>query len=148
MRAAELFRKGRQPADVARELAVSIQTASTWRKAWAEGGKAALRGAGRAGRMPKLTEAQLKAVDAVLRKGAKASSYPSELWTLPRVAEVIAKSTGVTYHPGHVWRILRQMGWSRQRPARRAAERDQRAIDTWVKQRWPVVKKTPDGGRL
>jgi transposase len=146
MSAADLFRKGRQPAEVARELGVSIQTASEWRKRWAEGGKAALRAAGRAGRMPKLTEAQLRTVDRALRQGAKAHGYPTELWTLPRVAQVIATLTGVSYHPGHVWRILGQMGWSRQRPARRAAERDQAAIDTWVKNRWPVVKKTPGVG--
>jgi transposase len=69
------------------------------------------------------------------------------MWTLTRVAEVIETVTGVTYHPGHVWYILRDMGWSRQRPARRAIERDDAAIDAWVKNRWPAVKKTPDAGR-
>lgn len=146
MRAADLFRKGRQPAEVARELGVSIQTASEWRKRWAEGGKAALRAAGRAGRLPKLTAEELAKVDAALRKGPKANGYPTELWTLPRVAEVIKATTGVDYHPGHVWRLLRQMGWSRQRPARRATERNDAAIETWVKDRWPVVKKTPAAG--
>ena len=69
------------------------------------------------------------------------------MWTHPRVAEVIEAETGVAYHPGHVWRILRQMGWSRQRPARRAVERDDEAIAHWVKHDWPRVKKTPDAGR-
>ena len=71
---------------------------------------------------------------------------PTELWTLARVADVIEKVTGVKYHPGHVWRVLRQMGWSRQRPARRAAERDDEAIEQWVNERWPKVKKTPGPG--
>jgi transposase len=63
------------------------------------------------------------------------------------VAAVIERVTGVAYHPGHVWRILRQqLGWSRQRPARRAVERDDAAIEAWVKQRWPSLKKAPSVG--
>jgi transposase len=69
------------------------------------------------------------------------------MWTLQRVAEVIEAETGIAYHPGHVWRLLRQMGWSRQRPARRAIERDDEAIANWVKNDWPRVKKTPDAAR-
>ena len=53
-------------------------------------------------------------------------------------AEVIARVTGVSYHPARVWYILReQLGWTWQRPARRATERDDAAIAHWVKQRWP-----------
>jgi transposase len=61
------------------------------------------------------------------------------MWTLARVGEVIEAETGVVYHPSHVWRILRLMGWSRQRPARRAVERDDEAIARWVKEDWPRV---------
>ena len=69
--------------------------------------------------------------------------------TLARVAEVIERVTGVRYHRGHVWRILReQLGWTRQRPARRAVERDDEAIDRWVRERWPKVKKAPGVGVL
>jgi transposase len=73
--------------------------------------------------------------------------YSSDLWTLQRVAEVIEKLTGVTYHPGHVWKILTGLGWSRQRPARRALERDDAAIEHWAKVEWIRVKKTPDAER-
>ena len=66
----------------------------------------------------------------------------TDVWTLPRVAEVIERITGVAYHPGYVWYILRdQLGWSWQRPARQAVERDDEAIEHWVKQRWPQLKK-------
>jgi transposase len=58
------------------------------------------------------------------------------------VAEVIQRVSGVSYHPRHVWRILReQLGWSWQRPARRAVERHDAAIQHWVKRRWPQLKK-------
>ena len=142
--AARLFGQGVSQAEVARRLEVSRQSVSRWYADWSEGGAAALKGAGRAGRLPKLTTAQLRSVDRALRKGPLAHGYDTELWTLARVAEVIQATTGVRYHPGHVWRVLKQLGWSRQRPARRAVERDEDAIVTWRATEWPRVKKTPD----
>ncbi|HEX6350265.1 MAG TPA: IS630 family transposase [Candidatus Dormibacteraeota bacterium] len=143
-RAAELFKEGQTQAEVARFLEVSRQSASRWYESWRQGGLTALKKAPRAGRPPQLTAAQLRQVERALLKGARANGYTTELWTLQRVAEVIARRTGVEYHPGHVWKLLRKLGWSRQKPARRAAERDQAAVETWVRERWPELKKTPD----
>ena len=142
MRAADLFTKGVSQADIGRELGVSHQTVSDWHQMWAVGGRAALKRTGQPGRAPKVSEADLAKVGRALEKGPKANVFPTELWTLARVADVIEKVTGVKYHPGHVWRVLRQMGWSRQRPARRATERDDEAIEQWVNDRWPKVKRT------
>ena len=142
MQAADLFERDVIPAEVARKVGVSHQIVSDWRKAWRQGGRAALRSAGRAGRKPKLSDGQLAAVEEALLKGAEASGYANDLWTLPRAAEVIARLTGVSYHPGHVWYVLRdQLDWTWQRPARRAVERDDEAVEQWVKKRWPQVKK-------
>ena len=144
-KAARLFARGRSQADVARELEVSRQSVSRWYAEWSTNGTSALSKAGRAGRLPKLSPAQLRRVATELEKGLRSHGYPTDLWTLRRVGEVIEKTTGVSYHPGHVWKVLReQLGWSRQRPARRAVERDDEAIARWVKQQWPRVKKTPD----
>jgi len=137
MQAADLFAKGVSQADIGRELEVSHQTVSDWHEKWKAGGKRALKSTGQPGRPPKVSEAELAKVERALQKGPKANGFPTELWTLSRVAEVIEKVTGVKYHPGHVWRVLRQMGWSRQRPARRAAERDDEAIEKWVNERSP-----------
>src|ERR1019366_9760683 len=109
-------------------------------------GKQALKRTGQPGRPRKVTDADLAKVERALQKGPKANGYPTDLWTLVRVAEVIEKTTGVTYHPGHVWKVLHRMGWSRQRPARQATERDDEAIEQWVNDRWPKVKKTPGPG--
>jgi transposase len=148
MRAADLFKVGVPQADIARELGVAHQTVSDWHDKWLVGGKSALRRTGPAGRPPKVTAADLALVVKALERGPGANGFPTDLWTLARVAEVIEKVTGVHYHPGHVWRVLRQMGWSRQRPARQATERDDAAIEQWVNERWPRVKKTPQpGGR-
>jgi transposase len=146
MRAADLFAKGMSQADIGRELGVSHQSVSDWHKLWLVGGKRALKRTGAPGRPRKVTDAELAKVERALQKGPKANGYPTDLWTLARVAEVIEQTTGVKYHPGHVWKVLRRMGWSRQRPARQAAERDDEAIERWVNDRWPKVKKTPGPG--
>jgi len=76
-------------------------------------------------------------------KGPRHHGYPTELWTLQRVAEVIAVHFGVQYHRGHVWKILRAMAWSCQKPERRARERDEQAIRRWRQEDWPRIKKRP-----
>lgn len=146
--AAKLFRGGEILASVARALQVSRQSVSRWYRQWREGGLPALRAAGRAGRKPKLTHPQLRQVDRALRQGARAHGFGTDLWTLPRVAIVIERLTGVRYHPGHVWRVLGAMDWTLQRPARQARERNEEAVRQWVSERWPAVKKTPGAARL
>lgn len=145
--AARLFAAGMETdGAIARQLGVSRQSVMRWHRAWVSGGRTSLRGAARAGRKPKVPPEALVAVEAALRQGPRASGFLTELWTLPRVATVIERVTGVRYHPGHVWRLLRAWGWTPQRPATRARERNEAAIQAWLTQRWPAVKKTPDGG--
>ena len=142
MRAADLFEQDVAPAEIARRLGVWHQIVSDWRAAWRRCGRDGLRAAGRAGRLPKVSRQQLDQVETELAKGAVANGYANDVWTLQRVAEVIERVTGVQYHPARVWYILRrQLGWSWQRPARRATERDDAAVQRWVKKRWPQLKK-------
>jgi transposase len=144
MRAADLFERGVIPAEIARQVGVAHQVVSEWRKAWRQGGREALRSAGPAGRKSKLTDMQFTKVSNALINGAEANGYSTDVWTVPRVAEVIEHVTGVSYHPGHVWYLLHdQLDWTWQRPARRAKERDEAAIQQWVKKRWPQLKKWP-----
>lgn len=146
--AARLFAAGKLIlASIARELKVSRQSVSRWYREWQGGGAAALRGAGRAGRKPKLEPAQLRQVDKALRQGARAHGFDTGLWTLPRVAKVVERLTGVRYHPGHMWKVLGAMDWSLQRPAKQARERDQKKVKLWLEQRWPRVKKTLGGAK-
>ena len=148
LHAAELFTAGVHPAEVARRLGVSRQSASTWHAAWKSGGPSALASRGPTGPTPRLSDQELARVEQALLEGAGAHGFTGELWTLDRVAEVIWRLSGVGHHPAHVWALLRyRLGWSVQRPRRRAAERDQDAIDHWVKTDWPRVKKTPDDAR-
>lgn len=142
MAAADMFAAGKRQVDVASELGVSAQTASRWHQRFLAEGKEGLAGAGRAGRLPRLSDEQLAQVERALTKGPRANGFATEMWTLARVAEVIETVTGIRYGQTQTWTVLRErLGWSRQRPARRAVERDDEAIATWVKKDWPRIKK-------
>jgi transposase len=80
----------------------------------------------------------LAAIDQALRQGARAHGFDNDHWTLERVATVVERLTGVAYHRGHVWKLLRhRLHYRLLRPARRAVERDERAIARWVAEDWP-----------
>jgi transposase len=145
LRAAELFATGVRQAEVARQLGVSRQSVHLWYKRWRAAGPDALRSQGPTGPAPRLSDSQLRQVEQALLKGAGANGFVGELWTLDRIATAIERLTGVRHHPAWVWALLRhRLGWSVQRPVRRAAERDQDAIDRWVKERWPRILQTPN----
>jgi transposase len=139
--AVKLFRKDLNNSEIGRRLKVSNQTVSRWRKEHQEGGNVALRAAGRAGRLPCLSEADKARLVELLLQGPERLGYETPLWTCPRVADLIQQSFGVEYHPGHVWRILRQLNWSVQQPVGRALERDEARIGDWQHRRWPEIKK-------
>jgi transposase len=138
MQAGALFAAGGSQAQVARELGVARQNVSRWYTRWQAGGLEALRSAGPTGYAPRLSDQQLHRVDQALRQGARAHGFDTDHWTLARVATVIERLTGVGYHRGHVWKLLRhRLHYRLQRPARRAVERDERAIARWVVEDWP-----------
>ena len=146
--AARLFAKGESSlASIARELKVTRQSATRWYRQWRKGGSNALKAAGRAGRKPRLSASQLRKVEAALLKGARHHGFSAELWTLPRVATVVERVTGVKYHPGHVWKILGSMNWTAQKPERQAKERDEDKVQYWKDVRWPDIKKTLSGAK-
>ena len=143
MKAARLLKKGYTEAEVARRVGVHRQSVNRWAKQLAANGKTALKKAGRAGRKPRLSEEQLHRVEAVLKSGPEQFGYNTGLWTAARVGHVIEHEFGIRYTKGHVWWVLRQLGWSCLRPVGRAIERDEEKIRRWKKERWPVLKKTP-----
>jgi transposase len=147
-RAAELFAQGRSQAEVARELDVSRQSASRWHAGWQADGTAGLRTRGPTGRHPKVPDSALEAIEQALLEGALAHGFATDMWTLDRIAVVIQGLTGVGLSNPSVWRLLRgRLGWSVQRPARQAKERDEEAIQHWVAHEWPRIKKGPAQNR-
>ena len=139
----KLLRQGFNQSEVARRVKVCPQTVSRWAKAVSEDGAKALRAAGRAGRKPLLDEKQRERLVARLLEGPEKLGYETPLWTCERVAHLIEQEFGVRYHAGHVWKLLRQLNWSPQRPAGRALERNEEAIVEWKRKTWPAIKKKP-----
>jgi len=139
--AARLLRAGLSQSAVAREVGVHRQSVCRWARELEQSGLRGLRRAARTGRPPKLSAGQLRELERALKRGPETFGFTSGLWTATRVRELIAQQTGVRYHEDHVWRILRKLGWSCQRPVGRALERDEQAIRQWKKYRWPQIKK-------
>jgi transposase len=138
-----LLRKGVHQSEVARQVGAHRQSVSRWARQLEGAGLSALKNAGRAGRKPRLSPEDLKKIERGLRRGPEVLGYETGLWTAWRVAHLIEQECGVRYHASQAWRILRQLGWSCQRPVVRALERDEAAIRRWKKARWPEIKKKP-----
>jgi len=141
--AGKLLQEGKGVREVARLVGASPSSVSRWKQALEEGGTAALKAKPHPGRPPRLRPEQKEQLEQVLLEGPLAAGFSTDLWTLARVAKVIERRFGVKYHPGHVWYILRDMGWSCQKPERRARERDEDAIARWRWEDWPRIKKKP-----
>ena len=142
-RAITLLEQGLSLSEVARRVQASVGSVYQWRQAWRTGGEAALAPKPVSGAPRKLTDQQRAQVVQLLLQGARANGFPNELWTLKRIAAVMQVHFGVRYHPSHVWKILRGLGWSCQVPERRAIQRDEEAIAHWQRYQWPAIKKSP-----
>src|SRR5713226_951045 len=141
--AARLLKQGVHQSEAARQVGVHRQSVSRWAQQLKAAGLHGLKKAGRAGRRPRLSAEDLKKIECGLKRGPEALGYETGLWTAWRVAHLIEEECGVRYHTSQAWRILRQLGWSCQRPVGRALERDEEAIRRWKKERWPEIKKRP-----
>jgi transposase len=146
MQAARLLEEGLSEAEVARQVGVHRQSVNRWAKRLFSGGPLALKRATRTGRPPQLSAEDLRRIERSLMRGPEALGYETSLWTAWRVVDLIEQECGVKYSTVHAWRILRALGWTPQRPTRRALERDEEAIRRWKRRRWPELKKTPKSG--
>lgn len=142
-RARKLLQQGLNQSEVARRVKVCPQSVSRWAAQIKQGGEPALRKAGRAGRKPELAVADRQRLEQLLIAGPEQAGYDTPLWTSRRVAKLIQREFSVEYHPGHVWKLLRALGWSCQRPEGRARERNEEAIRHWKQVQWPALKKKP-----
>ncbi len=142
-RAWELKQQGWKQQDIASALGVTKGAVSQWMRRAREGGVEALRRRRAKGPTPKLTREQMEQLPGLLAPGAEAYGYRGHVWTTKRVAEVIWRTLGVSYHPAHVSRLLRSVHLSVQKPIERATHRNEQAIATWPTEQWPALKKKP-----
>lgn len=142
-RAWELKEQGWKQKDIAAALGVTEGAVSQWLKRGREEGVEALRRHPAPGPAPKLSAKQRAEIPGLLNRGAEAFGYRGDVWTTKRVAEMIKREFGVSYHPAHCSRMLRTLKQSVQKPIQRASQRDEAAIQRWKEERWPALKKRP-----
>ncbi len=143
VRAARLLQAGHAPAQVAAKVGAPRQTVYRWRDVLNSQGLDALRDMSKGGRPAQLGAEELSRIQVALLEGPEAHGFGTPLWTIKRVRMFIERTFGVRYSEVHVWRLLGQLGFSSQKPERRARERDEAAIEHWSKRTWPGLKKKP-----
>ena len=137
----ELKEQGWKQKEIAEALGVTEGAVSQWMKLAREQGVEGLRHKPPPGATPRLSEDQRARVPELLAQGAQAHGFRGEAWTCERVAIVIRREFGVSYHPAHVSRLLKALRQSLHKPQRRANQRDEEAIERWKEERWPSLKK-------
>jgi transposase len=140
-RAIQLMRRGHNLPTTAATVKASVSSVFRWWHIYQRQGMTGLRPLPAPGRPARLSLVQKRRLIRRLLQGPLAAGYATELWTLERIGRVIEKHYRVTYHPAHVWKLLRALGWSCQKPERRALQRDEAAIAHWKRYRWPHIKK-------
>ena len=146
-KAVSLLKQGHSYQAVAQGVQSSISSLVRWMQAFRRKGKSGLKPRPTPGRPPQMKPKQRQQLIALLKQGARAAGYPTELWTTTRVAEQIQRHCHIAYHPGHVWKILIGLGWSCQKPERRALQRNPRKIREGKQRQWPRIKKNSPGAR-
>ena len=139
--AGHLLLEGRKIGEVMESVKASESSVKRWKRALKKGGMEALKAKPHPGPKPRLDAAQERKLLKLLVAGPRKAGYHNELWTCSRVAAVIATKLNVSYHPCHVWKILRNLGWTSQKPEQQARESDDDAIERWRKRDWPRIKK-------
>jgi transposase len=141
LRAWQLKEQGWRQKDIAQALGVSEGAVSQWMKRGREGGEASLKRVPPPGATARLAKEQHQQLVQLLEQGAEAHGFVGQVWTQNRVRHIIKRHFGVSYHRDHIGRLLRQIGWSVQKPQQRASQRDEGAIAEWREQKWPQIKK-------
>jgi len=143
LKAGRMLLSGKGCAEAALAVGVARQTVYTWKRLLDEGGIDALRDVPERGRPAQLDAQQLAAVRAALLQSPTEHGFGTELWTIKRVGAVIERMHGVRFGQTQVWRILGALGFSPQKPEKRAIERNEDAVRSWKRSTWPSLKKKP-----
>lgn len=140
--AMKLIQQGKSNKEIASELNVSTRSVCKWKSRYSQFGPNGVLARPNRGRPSFLSRSEKAMLEKLLLQGAKKAGFETDLWTCPRVAELIKRRFGVAYHIDHIGRLLHGLGWSPQNPPRQAVEYDEAAVRLWVKRDWPRIKKT------
>ena len=143
VRAGRLLQKGKTVAEIALDVGVARQTVYTWKALFNDGGIDALRAMPSRGRPARLDDAQREDLRRAILQKPTEHGFGTELWTLKRVGVVIKRLYGVKFGQTQIWRILGSLGFSPQKPNKRAIERNEDVVRSWKRNTWPALKKKP-----
>ena len=143
LRAWQLYQADWKQKDIAVALGVTEGAVSQWITKAKKQGPDALHHQPPPGPSPRLSAEDLAQLPELLDKGAEHYGFRGAVWTTARVAVLIKQQCGVSYHPAHCSRLLRQIQYSQQKPVEEASQRNEEAIKSWQEERWPALKKKP-----
>jgi len=143
LHALELKDRGWKQKDIAIGLNVGKSAVSQWLRVANEQGQKGLYARPHTGRRPELTDVEKGLIPDFLSHGAEAYGFRGDVWTCARVGKVIEIEFGVSYHKGHIARLLKELKWTPQQPIERATQRDETEIARWRKKVWLEMKKKP-----
>lgn len=146
LRALSLVQDGLSSAKVAHRLGVDPRTVRRWKATYRRTGVKGLKTRHAPGRQSWLSKGQRRDLVRRLLRGAVSQGYDTDLWTCPRIVGLIEQHYRVRYHVDHIPRLMKTLGFSCQKPERRARERDERAIQAWIDGDWRRIKKRPADG--
>lgn len=141
VRAIELHDEGLEVVEIAEAVGRSTRSVKNWIAAFCKRGMAGIAAKKHPGATPKLTKQQRNGLQRRLMNGAVSNGFATEMWTAPRVRQLILDVYGVEYHVNYVPDLLRSLGFTRQKPTRRARERSEDGIVEWIHRDWPRIKK-------
>src|SRR5262249_40885262 len=140
LRAWELHQHGWPQHQIVRALGVSKGAVSQWLSRARKEGVEALQKRSSPRAPARLTNEQKAQLAALLAKGAEHYGFRGDVWLRARIQSVIKQTFGVTYSVSHISWLMQQIGWSRQKPRRRARQRSEQAVEQWLEKRWPELK--------
>lgn len=140
-RAVAMLNEGKGVCEVARLVGATSGAVTRWRQMYEREGVSGLDAIRQPGSRPRLSANDHERLAELLLQGPRSHGFDTDLWTLARVGDVIERTFGVTYHVCHVWKVLRRMGWSNQKPERRAREQNETAVARWREVEWPRIKR-------
>jgi transposase len=139
--AANMFDREKSTGEIVDALGVDDQTVRAWRRTFRKFGREGLKARPHPGAPPRMTRDQLQELARMLLKEPAHYGFDKHLWTTRLIRELIRKHFGVSYHADYVGTLLHDLGFSCQKPCRRAKERDEVRIDKWRREEWPALVK-------
>ena len=140
-RAVRLLKQGHTYCSIAEEVDASLSSVVRWQQAYRKKGHTGLKSQPNTGRPPLLSQRQRKTLVRILVKGPLEAGYSTDLWTLKRIGQVVQRNFRVRCCTASLWNLMDHLGWSCQKPQKRAKERREQAIHYWKRHVWPHIKK-------